>query len=528
MDIRHLAAIRLASPPPVAGPPAPEIAARLDRAETDFLRVPPPRDRLTWRRGPVTLGVLGVLLAVFALEVAQGGSEDNAVLFRMGGLWPPAVLRNGEWWRLAAAPFLHAGPVHLGFNLVALLFLGFAAETMFGRVRFLVLYGLTALGSTAGVLALMHFGWTAPGLLIGASGALMGLAGAIAAALVVRPRGEPEAGGGRQFWGIVLLLAVQSGMDLTTPHVSFSAHASGFVLGFLLGLLPAFRRGARLPALPAPRPSPAAAGPTGRPMGGPVGGRPVGGRRTLGIYVVIGLVFGTALWSRIRKSPLSGARPAPRPTPALTPAVLAGIRRLHFLFFDGEAGTPLVDPEAPFGSRDALADLADLAGRDGDARALYAAIMANLPAFCARARLTPGRYALTPARVAAINATLPRDVPPAARDGMFVFTREHAVLIPVLRWQTMDGDFSWDMAIDQGHLPPSPGNAWPVALVTPKRPYGDFTFFEADMARALGIPHGKNARGEAELPKALIDRLYRLHGEMTAAVQVFVQRATVH
>ncbi|MBS0194821.1 MAG: rhomboid family intramembrane serine protease [Proteobacteria bacterium] len=39
-------------------------------------------------------------------------------------LWPPAIARNGEYWRLLTYGFVHAGGMHLLFNMITLYFFG--------------------------------------------------------------------------------------------------------------------------------------------------------------------------------------------------------------------------------------------------------------------------------------------------------------------------------------------------------------------------------------------------------------------
>ena len=54
-----------------------------------------------------------------------------------GGL---AGVTQGEWWRLITASFLHAGILHLLFNMYALYLFGPSLEALFGHGRFAVLY----------------------------------------------------------------------------------------------------------------------------------------------------------------------------------------------------------------------------------------------------------------------------------------------------------------------------------------------------------------------------------------------------
>ena len=61
--------------------------------------------------------------------------------------------------------------------------------------------------------------------------------------------------------------------------------------------------------------------------------------------------------------------------------------------------------------------------------------------------------------------------------------------------------------------------------LNPKRPFGDMTYFELDMADILGEPVVRDAEGH--LPAQQAARLGILYGEMQAALQVFLQQAQV-
>jgi rhomboid protease GluP len=187
-----------------------------------------------WLRSYVVLGLAALNLAVFLLEVRDGGSESARVLYRLGALEAETIVKGGEWWRLLTALFLHAGPVHLGANLLALLVIGPWVEWMVGRWRMLLVYFGCGLGSMAIVLALILSGLMADELVVGASGAILGVVGAEVALLARGWRRLGSRLAARRLMAMGVLVGVQVVFDLTTPQVSFAAHASGFVIGVCL------------------------------------------------------------------------------------------------------------------------------------------------------------------------------------------------------------------------------------------------------------------------------------------------------
>jgi rhomboid protease GluP len=198
-----------------------------------------------------TLLLIGLNVAMFAVEIARGGSENEGTLARLGALLPAAVLVGGEWYRLLAAMFLHFGSVHLAMNMFALAVIGPWVEQGLGAARYLVVYFVAGLGSMGAVLAFMAWGWMPAEILVGASGAIMGLIGAQGALLAVGWRRDRSRLAAQRLRGVLLVVALQVVFDILTPQVSFAAHAAGVVIGFIMTtLLVVFRpAGVRSPNL---------------------------------------------------------------------------------------------------------------------------------------------------------------------------------------------------------------------------------------------------------------------------------------
>ena len=231
---------RLANPPPVAmeimTPETRRIIADAEQHGVDQAQYGATSLR-SHRKAYATLALMLVNLAVFCAETANGGSETTETIFRMGGLWPPAVLA-GEWWRVAAANFLHFGPLHLGMNMFALFLLGPFVEKTLGARKYLVAYLGSGIGSMIIILVAARLGWMENELVAGASGAIMGIVGATGA-ILLRARNSRVAA--QRLRSVVLIIALQVVFDQTTPNISAMGHAGGAVVGFALGLLLATR-----------------------------------------------------------------------------------------------------------------------------------------------------------------------------------------------------------------------------------------------------------------------------------------------
>ena len=199
-----------------------------------YQKIQPPSRGIQLRNAPAVFGLIFANVLLFLFELYVGNWNDPMVLHRIGALEPVVVVTQHEYWRLFTALFLHAGFLHLGFNLFALYVLGPPLERSIGTIRFLTCYLISGLASSAGVVVLTEKGLVHVAQVIGASGCIMGVVGAWAGFLL-RHHHAPLAR--QRLANIGLIVAVQIAFDLSTPQVSMAAHMCGLVAGFFLGLI---------------------------------------------------------------------------------------------------------------------------------------------------------------------------------------------------------------------------------------------------------------------------------------------------
>jgi membrane associated rhomboid family serine protease len=150
-------------------------------------------------------------------------------------LWVPG-LALGQWWRLVSYALVHFGGLHLAMNLYGHVALGPIVERMYGSVRFLALYVLSALGGGVAAALLSPRAFTA-----GSSGAQCGLIGGFGAFVVLNRRhlgGELYDASRRWLGNTIVLLVLFSLM----PNVSWQGHLGGFVAGAVAGVLLTYHR----------------------------------------------------------------------------------------------------------------------------------------------------------------------------------------------------------------------------------------------------------------------------------------------
>lgn len=192
-------------------------------------------DQLLARRPriPVTIALIIVNALVFCAMLLFGAGlwhSSNGIQFAWGANFGPAT-KDGQWWRLATAMFLHFGILHLGMNMLSLLDGGRLVERMYGPLRFLLIYFVS--GLTGNLLSLIVQGDRA--VSGGASGAIFGVYGALLVYLW-RQRHTVERGEFlRLFWGALIFAGITIVLGLNITGIDNGAHIGGFVAGMLSG-----------------------------------------------------------------------------------------------------------------------------------------------------------------------------------------------------------------------------------------------------------------------------------------------------
>jgi membrane associated rhomboid family serine protease len=143
-------------------------------------------------------------------------------------------LVGGEWYRLLTGAFLHLpvaegtfGILHIVMNMVSLWNIGRVVEQQLGRVRYVALYLLSALGGSVLVLLIAPDTPT-----LGASGAIFGLGAAYY--VMARRLGADMSTVNRFMAGLLLWLLISAGLT------SWQGHLGGLLAGGVVTLAYAY------------------------------------------------------------------------------------------------------------------------------------------------------------------------------------------------------------------------------------------------------------------------------------------------
>jgi rhomboid protease GluP len=190
----------------------------------------------------IVYGCTALYAVSLLLTVMTGGNLFNGGIFGLlgpnqfalvalgasGGL---PVFGDGRWWTVLSAGWLHAGALHILFNMLWIRQLGPAVADLFGGARMIIIYTIAGiagflLSSVAGayfpVLPLLH----GASFTIGASAPIFGLLGA----LVHYGRRGGSSRVLTEAWRYAIMLFV---FGLIMPGVDNYAHAGGFAGGYL-------------------------------------------------------------------------------------------------------------------------------------------------------------------------------------------------------------------------------------------------------------------------------------------------------
>jgi len=207
----------------------------VQRGEIDEHAPPPVIRPWMGRREPaITLThiIFGISAAVFlgmALG-AQGIWEFPTPELVQWGANLGALTISGEWWRLLTNIFVHAGIIHIGFNMWCLWYLGELAEQLYGAGTYGCIYLICGLGAS-----LTSAGWHPYVPSVGASGAIFGLAGALFTAIKLGEFSVSRAALSGTLRSLGAFVVYNLIFGFAISGVDNAAHIGGLITGAIVG-----------------------------------------------------------------------------------------------------------------------------------------------------------------------------------------------------------------------------------------------------------------------------------------------------
>ena len=189
--------------------------------------------------GVILYGCGGLYALSLLLTVLSGGNLMSGSVFgligpnrfgleALGAAGAVPVFLEGHWWTLLSAGWLHAGALHILFNMIGVRQLGPMVSDMYGGARMVIIYTIASvcgflLSSSLGVLGIPFAGayYT-----LGASAPMFGLLGALLH--------YGHRGGSRMVRSQVMSWAVPMFLfGFFVPGIDNAAHLGGFAGGYI-------------------------------------------------------------------------------------------------------------------------------------------------------------------------------------------------------------------------------------------------------------------------------------------------------
>ena len=187
------------------------------------------RQEQIYKRSYITIALLAINVVIFLVCSFAFGW-----MYEKGAMVTEVVLRDGEYYRLFTAMFLHADPQHLINNMMMLVLAGAIVENYTGHAFYFFLYMLS--GFFGNMISMAYeIQYELSWISVVASGAIMGLVGFVVVCIVVNRKTFVRS---KSLMIRLLLLGVfvietcffQKGANT-------AAHTGGFLTGAVLGVI---------------------------------------------------------------------------------------------------------------------------------------------------------------------------------------------------------------------------------------------------------------------------------------------------
>lgn len=181
-----------------------------------------------WPRSfAMTYVIIAINVATYLIVASKGGATyENLLAF---GAKENGLIAEGEVGRLFFPMFLHAGLLHLAFNMYGLYQVGRVLEVLAGPKRLFVLYIVSGITGNLSSFAFSR------ALSVGASGSLFG----ILLCLYVIEKYEERMSGNDDAprrSGLGPLILINGIISFVIPNIDWANHMGGAIAGALMGM----------------------------------------------------------------------------------------------------------------------------------------------------------------------------------------------------------------------------------------------------------------------------------------------------
>lgn len=183
----------------------------------------------------LTISIIAINVMLYLVQILTGVDPANPSAqqaMAWGANYAPISFYD-EPIRLFTSLFFHFGFVHLALNMWVLSSFGQIAEQIYGRFYYLALYVFC--GISGNLLSnWIDLASNTPHVSAGASGAIMGLGGALLCLSFFKPKPTQPFILNKKT--LIYVMAINLGFGLFVSQINNSAHLGGFIMGIWLTL----------------------------------------------------------------------------------------------------------------------------------------------------------------------------------------------------------------------------------------------------------------------------------------------------
>ena len=180
---------------------------------------------------PICTIILVIInIAVFIYLEIIGDTSSGSFMLRHGANFWPLVFEKKEYYRLLPCTFIHFGVSHIINNMLVLSYVGDNLERALGKVRFILLYFVSGVGSSyvSAFVGRMKGEASVSG---GASGAIFGVVGAMLVIVIMNKGRYEDLSSSR----LMIFIALSIYHGVSSAGIDNTAHVAGAIIGAALG-----------------------------------------------------------------------------------------------------------------------------------------------------------------------------------------------------------------------------------------------------------------------------------------------------
>lgn len=172
----------------------------------------------------ITYMLIGINVFIFIITALLSKSIYNIDSYTLMvlGAKVNVLIDNGQPWRLITCAFLHGGLSHIAFNMYSLKIIGSEVEYVYGKVKYIAIYLISALGGS-----IFSYLFNSDSISVGASGAIFGLLGAM---LIWGIRYKNRIGKA-YIMNLFKVLLINIFIGVTLSNIDNGAHIGGLLFG---------------------------------------------------------------------------------------------------------------------------------------------------------------------------------------------------------------------------------------------------------------------------------------------------------